>query len=425
MNQISTECDVVVIGGGPAGASSAALLAQRGHRVLLLEREKFPRYHIGESLLTGCLPVIDQLGLTQRLDEAGFVKKYGSTLFWGKTKEPWDFRFSDARTHDFRFNDASKYDYAYQVRRAEFDALLLDRARECGVTVVEEAVVQEVQFAGNHVTGLSYRTGAGDVVQVAGRMVLDASGQSRTIARQLDLVEWHDDLRNVATWGYFKGCDYLDGRKAGDTVTENRRDGWLWFIPVQDDTVSVGYVTPVDKLAADPRSLDAIFDAERRGSSGVGVLTRDAVQIGKSRTIRDWSYCSTTFHGPGWALVGDAAAFVDPLLSTGVTLAMRAASWVAESVDEALREPGKAEEAMARYDHNYRTFFDQVLTFIRFFHNSWRTKVDYWEGAQQVVDPQRYNPPKADFAVLLSGLFGAQPDAAAEADAVRKPELLA
>src|SRR5215813_8169161 len=184
--------DVVVVGGGPAGSTTAALLAKRGREVLVLERERFPRYHIGESLITGVIPVINELGLVDEL-EARFQKKYGVTLVWGSDPEPW--RVS--------FGQAGRYDHSWHVIRSEFDDLLLDNARRLGVRVEEEAHVTEVLTGEDgEVQGVMYKYG-GEKHRATARFVVDASGQSRAVCRKLTNVSWQDELRNVAVWSYF------------------------------------------------------------------------------------------------------------------------------------------------------------------------------------------------------------------------------
>ena len=415
MTKSNDDVDVVVIGGGPGGAATAGLLAQRGHRVLVLEREKFPRYHIGESLITGVLPAIEELGLRQRLDQLGFTKKYGGTLLWGKNTSPvpaW--RALGPRgggpghgTWGFRFSEASNYEYSYQVRRADFDALLLGRARELGAHVIEEATVKEPLFDGDRVVGVSYaQKGETERRTATSRLVIDASGQAHILARSLDLIEWHDDLRNIAVWSYFQGCDRYTGNRFGDILTEARPTGWFWFIPLHDGTVSIGYVTPIEEFQKSGKTLEELYTSEMAAADEVRTLTENAFRVSGFRSIRDWSYTCRRFHGPGWALVGDAAAFIDPLLSTGVTLAMRGAHGLAETADAALRDPDSEDRLLDRYEKNYRDFLESLLEFVRFFYDRNRPKEDYWDKAQQTIDPDGLRPRRMDFATMLSGLTG-------------------
>lgn len=391
--------DVVVIGAGPAGASTGALLAKQGHRVLLLEREKFPRYHIGESLITGVLKVIDQLDLRVRLESAGFVKKYGGSLVWGKQKQRWTFEFIEG----------GPYSYSYQVRRADYDALLLTRARELGAMVLEETVVKDVVYDGERVAGVRYAMRGGDLTEARARLVVDASGQARVVGRKLSEVDWQEDLRNVAIWNYFQDCDPLRGSESGNILIENVPDGWFWAIPLHDGTTSIGYVTSADAAAATGLDLPRLFAAKVAETEALQRMTAGAQVVGGFRSARDWSYHCTRMHGAGWVLVGDAAAFVDPLFSTGVALASLAADALAKTIDLALRKPALEQQALTRYEQCYREFLGDVLAFVRFFYDGSRDREAYYQRAQGIIDPERVLPARTDFVALISGLSCAKP----------------
>lgn len=389
--------DVVVIGGGPGGSATAGLLAQQGHKVLVLEKEKFPRYHVGESLITGSMPTIEALGLRERLDRMGYVRKYGGTLMWGRNQGAWDFRFTEA----------SEYEYTFQVRRADFDSVLLSRARELGALVIEEANVQDVLFDGDRAVGVRYlRKGDAEPTTVNSGLVVDATGQSHLIARKFGLIDYHDDMRNIAVWAYFQNCHRYGGTRWGDTLTENRPHGWFWFIPLSDGTVSIGYVTPTEEYKKAGKSLEELHASELAAADEITSLTAGATRVSGYRTIKDWSYTCNKFYGPGWALVGDAAAFIDPLLSTGVGLTLRGALGLAETANLALHNPKDEKALYDRYERNYREFLNSLLEFVRFFYDRTKSKEDYWDAAQHNIDPRRLRPRKIDFARMLSGVSG-------------------
>jgi len=404
--------DVVVVGGGPAGSGSAGLLALDGHRVLLLEREKFPRYHIGESLITGVWPTLDRLGLRDRMESLGFQRKYGGSLRWGAGgMKPWSFEFREA--------SGGRYEHAYQVRRADFDALLLDRARELGVCVLEGAAVREPVLDADRVVGVRYQVrGEDEVHEARARLVVDASGQQRWLGRHFDMVGWHEDLRNVAAWSYFEDGLRYEGEAEGNILTENRPYGWLWYIPLSRRITSIGYVTPTSRLVESGLTPERLLDQQIAESSEVARLTAGARRVDVYRTTRDWSYTCERFAGPGYALVGDAAAFIDPLLSTGVTLAMRGAATVARAVHESLVDPTLERDAMRTYEASYRGFLDPLLEFVRFFYDGTKGRHEYHLGAQAIIDPDRNFPASVDFVTLVSGLARGETLAATTADPI-------
>jgi halogenation protein CepH len=395
--------DVLVIGGGPAGATTAALLAEQGHDVVVLEREKFPRYHIGESLVPGVMPILERLGLSERMGP--FQRKNGISLLWGAEREVWTVYFAEG----------GPYEYAYEVPRAEFDSLLLTRARELGALVIEEAAVAQVLFdEDGRAAGAEYRRGDGrDLRRVAARYVVDATGQGKLLARREQLVTWHEDLRNVAVWTYFQGGTQLEGRDRGNIVTEYHADGWLWVIPFSDGSRSVGFVGPNDRYVHSGLSAEEFFYEKLASAREAKRLLEGATQIADFRATKDWSYQSSRFAGPGYLLTGDAAAFVDPLFSTGVMLAMKGGASAADTIDRILTDPAGVIDSEAghqeAYETSYREFFDVVVSFVRYFYDARRERTDYWERAQELIDPVRELEQREDFVKLISGLGGGRP----------------
>lgn len=392
--------DVAIVGGGPAGSTTAALLAKKGYNVFLAEKEKFPRYHVGESTVPGIIPVFDELGITEEIEQRAFVVKRGITLVWGRDRAPWSAQFSEASPL------TGSLDHAFQFVRSEFDAILLNTARRYGAIVLEETRVTDFLFEQDRCCGLQYLTGSGNQPQtISARFVVDASGQSALLAHKKELLEWDEDLKNVAIWAYYQGGKKLDGPIAGNILVENLPDGWLWVIPLHDGTQSVGLVMPASNTNG-RQALEKHFESTIAGSQESKKLLASARRVSNYHTARDWSYKCKSFYGPGFLITGDAAGFVDPLFSTGVFLALKGASLAAETIDWVLKEPSKESQLLQNYQQSYRDFFDVVVSFVHFFYDASKDKEAYWERAQQLIDPIQQMTSRRDFVRLISGQGG-------------------
>lgn len=397
----TVDFDVVVVGGGPAGASTAGLLAQRGHRVLVLERDAFPRYHIGESMITGMLSVIAELGLTERLDAMGFERKYGVSLVWGREHGLWD----------LQFKESGPYEYAYHVERARFDQLLLDRAAELGATVRHEASVREPLMEDGRVTGVRYSCD-GETHEVRAHAVVDASGQARTVARRFADVTWHQELKNLAVWSYFSGCNRLPDDQRGNILVERNKDcsGWFWGIPVGEDTLSVGFVAPTEDVKVEKGDLEGFFLAKLKETEYTQTLLGDGSRrVSEYRTARDWSYMAEAYCGDGWFSVGDASCFVDPLLSSGVCLSMLCAVPLAEGLDIMLRDPARESFVRERYTAGCKDFLQGITDYVMFFYDQQRDREDYFQRAHAIANSPMFTSPRAGFVALISGIAGIGP----------------
>ncbi|MGU3437424.1 NAD(P)/FAD-dependent oxidoreductase [Actinomycetes bacterium M1A6_2h] len=387
--------DVVVVGGGPAGSTAATLLAQRGRDVLVLEREQFPRYHVGESLISGIVPVIRELGLEEVMDET-FQLKFGVTLKWGNDPTPW-------RT---QFDQASPYTHSWHVDRASFDDVLLQNARNHGVTVLENARVTDVHSdESGAVTGLTYKRDGRDF-HVQSKYVVDASGQSRTVTRQLTDVDWVDLLKNVATWRYFDNFTSLENSQ--DILIESVPSvgGWLWAIPISEERLSVGYVAAADDLAeakAAGRSNAELFDAALAVSTEAKTMVAKAIPVAGQRTARDYSHIAKKFAGKGWIAVGDTAAFIDPLFSSGVWLGMSGAWLAARALDSCLDDSSLAPTALLQYDKVYRQIAEDILAYVEYFSNPHREVEDYLQKANAAAETFAAGS-QLGFVSLISGV---------------------
>lgn len=400
---MTQEYEVIVVGGGPAGATASALLSKRGRRVLLLEKEKFPRYHIGESLIPGVMPIIRELEADQELANLGAIPKRGITLVWGATPEPWTVRFDELYAGVI---EPGEFDPpSYQVKRAEFDNMLLAHSRRLGTTVIEEANVRKAIFDGDRCTGVTYSGSRNDeLVEVHAPIVLDASGQARFMARSRETVTWHDDLKNLAAWTYFQGGTRFEGDDAGNILVEASSPGWFWMIPFSDQTCSIGYVAPSAEFAASELTPEQLLHRKLSAAPFLSKMLDGATEIAQTRTARDWSYHSIDMSGPGWLQVGDAAAFVDPLFSTGIMLALKGASLAAETADRMLGNPESEAAIRQVYEKEYHAVLDVVLSFVRIFYDQTQRVEEYFEQAQELIDPEMFHKARQDFIALISGL---------------------
>jgi flavin-dependent dehydrogenase len=328
--QGSLDYDVAVVGGGPAGSSAATMLGRRGRRVILLEKDAFPRFHIGESQLPGLNAILRQLGAEQCVSAECFVEK------WGASFSNSDGRFDQYA--DFTQAAETSTPRTVQVSRARFDRVLLDHSRKSGAEVVEGARVEEADFSADRVT-LHYVAADGSRRQVQVASVIDASGRAGFLARRFGRREIDPVLRNVAVHAQFEGVPRREGRRAGDIQMVTRPDrGWFWFIPISDTVTSVGAVIPKAVHDSRPRRDAEVALADYVAETpAAAALMKDARRVSEGRVDADYSYVGSELAGDRWALVGDAGAFLDPIFSTGVLMAMQSGIEAGLAMDEGLR----------------------------------------------------------------------------------------
>lgn len=369
--------DVLIVGGGPAGSTAAALLAREGRSVVVVEREKFPRYHIGESLLAGVLPFLDELGAREAVEARAFQRKTGQTFIWGKDRSPWQ----------IDFKDLDVYPYSYFVERADFDDILLRNAERLGARALERHSVAQFAIEDGRVVGADVEDPDGAPLPIRAAYTIDASGQAALLARKFNLRKFQRGLRNLAIWSYWEGAGRLPKPADEHIFTVSIEDGWIWFIPLRGGITSVGVVTSDWTRRRREREgspeVGAWYHKVLRGCEPVQALLSSAREVDGVRVQRDWSYRSSRFCGPGYLLAGDAACFVDPILSTGVNLAMNAGYLAALATNSALAEPEKADAFMHYFEQAYRTLFDEQLASIKHFYKvEARRESVYWKSKQ-------------------------------------------
>ena len=322
--------DVVVIGGGPAGGTAAALLAAKGLDVLLLEKETFPRFHIGESLMTETWWALEKLGLVEWLKSTAFPRKHSVQFISEDGRPSKPFYFSDTNDHESAVT--------WQVERSVFDAKLLDVAGSNGAEIRDGVAVEKVLFAEDGRAEGVRAAANGLICEIPARVIVDASGLGAVIGRQLKLLEQDPLLMKAAIFAHYKGAHRDEGVDEGATLiihSEGNR-GWFWYIPLSDDRVSVGVVGEPGELLKGRGSPTEILAEEVRGSPCLKSRLENASICSDVSVVSDFSYRSRRCAGPGWVLIGDAFGFIDPVYSTGVFLALKSGEMAAEAIAEGI-----------------------------------------------------------------------------------------
>lgn len=333
---IQDQYDVVVIGGGPAGASTAALVADYGYSVLLLERAQLPRFHVGESLIPETYWPLKRLGLIDRLKESAFPRKYSVQFVSDGIKESAPFYFDMYNDHESSIT--------WQVERGPFDQMLMDRAQELGATVHTSAQVTDVVFEDDVAVGVRCRLlnedGGRTEREIRSRIVVDATGQSAFISNRRGQRDPDPCLKKGTIWTYWKGAHRGPGKDAGATLimqTEGKKS-WFWYIPLPDDVVSIGCTGSMGYMfGKDNGDAQTVYERELARCPALQDRLVDAERCTDFFTTKDFSYYSREGAGNGWLLVGDAFGFIDPVYSSGVYLALKGGEFAADAIHDALQ----------------------------------------------------------------------------------------
>lgn len=377
--------DVLVIGGGPSGCSAAALLAEQGHRVLVIEREKFPRYHIGESLIPFTFQPLERLGLIPRMRASHFMKKFSVQFVApnGKASQPFYF---------YTRYDRETVAQTWQILRSEFDQMLMDHARERGAHVVEETEVLALVREGERVVGVRTRTKGGVEHEYRAPMTLDCSGKESFAAVRQGWRVKDPYLNKVAVWTYYKGAKRDPGLdEGGTTVAFVPEKGWFWYIPQHNDMVSVGVVAEGKYLTRDGiKSPEEIFKREIGQNLWIQDHLQPGTQVGSYYLTSEYTFHSRHCGCEGLLLVGDAFCFLDPVFSSGLMLALKSGVMAADAVHEALVEKNFAPERFTPYAVALREGIENMRKLVYAFYNpnfSFRTITEkYPDLAGDITD---------------------------------------
>lgn len=356
--------DVVVIGAGPAGSTTAGLVSQAGLKTLLLEREAFPRFHVGESLMPECYWPLQRLGLVERMKESKFVKKRSVQFVAASGKESQPFYFTE--------HDPRECSTTWQVERADFDQLLFDRAGELGADCYDQTRVLDVVFdEDKQAKAVKLRTRDGETKTVECKVVVDATGQSSMIAHKLGLREDIPNLKKAAIWGYYKNARRDDGINSGATIIMHtvEKDSWFWFIPLSDDVTSIGCVGDNEYMVKTELSVEDRYQLEISRCPGLQERLVDAERVGKLHVAKEYSYWTKQHAGEGWVLVGDAFGFIDPIYSSGVYFALTMGDRAANSVIEAFEKNDFSGEQLGSWCDEFKAGSQWIRKLVEAFYS--------------------------------------------------------
>ncbi|MFP5265211.1 MAG: NAD(P)/FAD-dependent oxidoreductase [Blastocatellia bacterium] len=341
----SSSYDVIVMGGGPAGSAVASILAREGRKVVLFEKEEFPRHHIGESLMTDTYWTFRRMGFLDKLKESPFVRKYSVQFANPAGKESRPFYFFEANHHESAVT--------WQVTREVFDKMLIEHADEQGATVHQGSAVKQVIFEGDRAVGCEVRMRDGSFEKFYAKVVVDATGQSAMLSNKFRWRVRDPKLKKAVLYSYFKGAHREPDLNGGATLvlrTAPGSGGWFWYIPLENDITSVGIVADPDYLVKGRgQDLSKIFHEEIEKCEPCRRRVADGTRVDKIYSIIDYSYRSKLCAGNGFILIGDAYGFLDPIYSSGVLLALKMAELAADAIHDAFNRNDFSAERLGQF----------------------------------------------------------------------------
>ena len=356
--------DCVIVGGGPAGSTVATLVAQAGFSTLLLEREKMPRFHIGESLMPETYWTFERLGVLDKMRQASFVKKYSVQFVSHTGRESAPFFFQE--------HDPRECSQTWQVERAPFDKMLFDNAAEHGAECFDETRVLDVLLEGKQACGVRLQTSAGETREIAARVVVDATGLSAILANKLRVREEDPQLRKSAIWTYYRGAYRDEGMNSGATMVMHttEKKSWFWYIPLANDITSIGVVADSNYLFKGRGAPEEIYAEELAKCLALPGRLEGAEMVDKIRVAREFSYLTREQAGDGWVLVGDAMAFIDPIYSSGVFLAFKSGELAADAIVAGLQQNDLSGRQLGSWTTNYLAGVKQMRKLVDAFYTN-------------------------------------------------------
>jgi flavin-dependent dehydrogenase len=357
--------DVIVMGGGPAGSSVAGILAREGRKVILFEKEIFPRHHIGESLMTDTYWTFRRLGVLEKLKASPFVRKYSVQFANSAGKESRPFYFFEAVHHESAVT--------WQITRAQFDHLLIDHAAEQGVTVHQGVLVKQVLFEGDQAVGVEVQMQDGTREKFFAKVVVDATGQSAMLSNKFRWRVRDPKLKKAVLYSYFKGAHREPDLNGGATLvlrTEQGSNGWFWYIPLENDITSVGIVANPEYLVQGRgQDLAKIFQEEIDKCEPVRKRVVEGTRVDKIYSILDYSYRSKHNAGNGFIIIGDAYGFLDPIYSSGVLLALKMAELAADAIHDAFNHDDFSAARLGQYQAKLDRGIESMRKLVYAFYN--------------------------------------------------------
>jgi flavin-dependent dehydrogenase len=412
---MKTNYDVIVIGGGPAGSTIASILAREGRSVVLFEKERFPRHHIGESLMTDTYFTFQRMGLLEKMKSSPFVQKYSVQFANPAGRESRPFYFFEANHHECAVT--------WQVTRAQFDLMLIEHAAEQGAQVYQQTQIKRVLFDGARAYGVEARLTDGSLQEFHAPVVVDATGQTAMLSNKFGWRVRDPKLKKAVLYSYFKGAHREPDLNGGATLvlrTPKGSNGWFWYIPLENDITSVGVVADPEYLVQGRgQDLAKIFHEEIEKVESCRKRVEDATRVDKIYSILDYSYRSKSCAGDGFILIGDAYGFLDPIYSSGVLLALKMAELAADSIHDAFRNDDFSGAQLGQYqaklDQGIESmrklvyaFYNEGFSFAQFLQKYPEQRVNiitllmgdvFKEGVDNIYEPM------ADFAVIPPPLY--------------------